>query len=165
MLLKLGVLAILIWSFFQIEIASTVFIVLIVLVESYQFFIDKIGKPKINQLKLSDAEFKALQKYHIYFRFPFASRSVSSTLSAIQLSSFIWVPWLLYNHFWWQAVFVAANYLIAAHFAFKLNPGFFLYDAVYKKGKLEFELEMKAVDSLTEKIFKKKIYLKKPKKK
>lgn len=172
---KLIIFGLLIWSFFQIKIASTILIILIILAEGHQFLVDKIGKPKDNLLNLPDKEFKVLQKYHIYFSYPFVSKQLSSMFSAIQLLSFVWVPWLAYNHYWWQAIFIIANYLVAAHFAFKLNPRFFLHDAVDSRKITDFppenfkeiqyhlklEKEMIAVDSLVKKIFEDKICLKK----
>jgi len=93
-----------------------------------------------------------LRKYHLYFRYPFASRSFSSILSGIQLSAFIWVPWLLYNRLWIPAIFIGLNYFIAGPIAVKLNPRFFLHDAVENKGNRYFLSEMMAVDSVCEKI-------------
>lgn len=91
----------------------------------------------------------------------------------LNCASFILVPWFVYNHYWWQAIFITINYLIAAHLAFKVNPRSFLYNTI--KGRkitdispdnlkeirhfIKLDNELEILDSLAKKIFEDKVYL------
>lgn len=151
-MLKLLAFGILIWSFFQPLIAAIVFVTLIVLFEGWLLLSNIFWKPKVNTDYWTTEEQAAIRKYHLYFRYPFASRSFSSTLSGIQLSAFIWVPWLLYNRIWIPAIIIGLNYFIAAPLVLKLNPQSFFHDAVENRGNTDLLPEMMAIDSVSEKI-------------
>ena len=142
-----------IWSFFQPFVASVVFFICIGLLEGYLLFLNNSGKPLIkNQGELNDNENMVLKKYHIYFYYPFTASSLSSTLSLIQITTFIIVPWLLYKHIWIQAVLIGLNWFPSALLSRILNPMFFLHNAVEKKENEMLREEMLAVDSVCEKI-------------
>lgn len=151
-MLKIISLAFIVWSFFGPIIASTIFISFFVILEGWLLLVHFSNKPKYNLRYFTPSELKVLKKYHLYFRYPFSSKSFSSTVSGIQLSAFIFVPWLLFNKIWMQAIIIGINYFIAGKIAVKLNPRFFLHDAVDNHGAMEFTDEMNAVDSVCEKI-------------
>ena len=95
---------ILIWSFWQPLSASIVFLIFIGLFEGWLFCCQQFGKRwlKVDIKEWAAEEIEALKKYNVYFLCPFASRIFSSILSGISLSTFIWVPWLLYNKYGYQ---------------------------------------------------------------
>ena len=123
------------------------------MLEVYLILLSTFDKPRIEHTDLfSSVEIAIIQKYNLYFRYPFTAISLSTTLSFIQLSTFIWVPWLLYNHLWVPAVLIAINYFISALLSRKLNPQYFLRQAVEKKGKEHIRSEMLIVNKVCEKI-------------
>lgn len=145
----------LIWGFFAPGTAAWVYIVLIAIFEGWIAGLQFLARPTMD----SDAvatwaprEQAALRKYHLYFRWPFASQAFSSTLSGTQLAAFVWVPWLLWNGHWWAGAIIGANYFLAGPLAAKLNPRLFLHEAVEKKGQYEYMEEMVAVDAVCERI-------------
>ena len=96
-MLKLLVFLILLFSFVEPEVATIIFIVLLVLFEGWLLLMNALSNPKLNVPLWTIYEKEAVKKYPLFFRYPIASKSFSSTLSGIVLSTFIWVPWLLYN--------------------------------------------------------------------
>lgn len=130
-LISIGVIGTLIWSFFSPPLAAKVFLILVAVFEGYIFLMSRTGRT--DHLEAFSAphyfnpdEVTVIKKYHLYFKFPLASRDFSAALSAIQLSAFVWVPWLLYQDLWLTAIAIGANYFIAAPLAMQLNPRLFL---------------------------------------
>ena len=141
-----------VWSLFQPQIASNVFIVFFLLLEIWILLDHFTGKPKTQTNIFTNAEWKVFKKYHLYFRFPFTSRLLSPVISGIQLSAFIFGPWLLYRKLWTQAIVIGLNYFVAGKVAVKLNPRVFLHDAVENHGDVVLMEEMTTVDRVCEKI-------------
>lgn len=130
-LISVGVIGNLIWSFFNPVLAAKVFIILVGLFEGYIILMSRIGRPdNLGAFNppyyLNPDEVAVVKRYHLFFRFPFASRELSAALSGIQLSSLVWVPWLLYQQEWLAAIALALNFFIAATLAMQLNPRLFL---------------------------------------
>lgn len=111
-----------------------------------------LARPALDPTKWSPAELSALRKYFIYFRYPSAAKIFSGACSAIGLSAFLWVPWLVYKGFWIRAILIGLNYFLANGLAVNLNPQLFLRDAVVKKGKQTQLPELLAVESISEKL-------------
>jgi|GEM_PF-2030481 len=151
---KLLLLAIIIYSFWNPLVASTIFITIIGLFEIWIILAQWQGKnivPKDD--KWSFQEFETIKKYYTFFRYPFAAKIFSATLSMIQLSVFIWVPWLIYRNLWIPAILIGINYFIAGTLAVKLNPRHFLHDAVEKQNGTQYLSEMLMVDTIIEKMW------------
>lgn len=156
-LISFGVFATLVWSFFNPIWASRVFLfVFIAAFEGYIFLMSRAGRPDhleafTEPFYLSPDELTVVKKYHLFFKFPFASRDFSGALSGIQLSTVIWVPWLLYNDMWLTAIAIGLNYFIVAPLAMQLNPRLFLSRA---KGAavLFAHGELTAIESAFEKL-------------
>lgn len=146
------IIGIIVWSFFKPFTASIVFLILFILFEGYVILLNYSSKPTPDASKWSEDEITVLRKYPYYFNYPFTSKSDSSNLSGIALSTFIWVPWLLYNNLWLLAIIIGVNYFISTSLCTKLNPRSFLHDAVENRGKMFLLSEMEAVDSVCEKI-------------
>lgn len=142
----------LVWSIWSPWPASTAFIVVFTLVEGYVLLGQRTARFNPDPQHWDLEEVAVLREYPLYFRFPMSSRSLSGVLSAVQLSVFLWVPWLLYNELWWQAILIGMNYFLAGRLAVKLNPRGFLHDAVERKGKTDMTPLMEAVDRVCEKI-------------
>jgi len=155
-LISFGVIGTLVWSFFDPIWASSAFIILIAVFESYIFLMSRAGRPDrleafTEPLYLNPDEVAVVKKYHLFFKFPFASREFSAALSAIQLSVLVWVPWLLYQELWPTAIAIGANYFIAAPLAMQLNPRLFLSRAA-GAAALFAHGEAMAIESALEKL-------------
>jgi len=166
------VIALLVWSFFQLNYALIGFAVYVVWTEGYILLLQLVTFLKYRKdrlgIKLPPEEVPVFVKYYTYFTHPFASKAYSSVMSSILLSTFVWVPWLLYNQYWWQAVVIGINYLFALDFSIKLNPQHFLLHKISKLKNItdippnkvllykEYERELKLVDSIVDKTLGKK---------
>jgi len=152
-MLKVLIIAFVVLTFIYPTNASLSYVIFLMLFEGYIFLLNKIDKPILrNPDELSLSERAALKKYHLYFKYPFAASSFSSTLSSVQLATIVLVPWLLYKQIWIQAGMILSNYIFAAYLAQRLNPIFFLHNAVEKRGNEFLREEMMAVDSICNRI-------------
>jgi len=140
-----------VWSLFQAAIASYVFVGLAALFVAYLFFIDITNRPKPDPLLWAPDEIEIMQKYHLALRFPFGARDLSCYLNGIRWSSLIWVPWLLWNHLWIPAAFLVVNFFVTASLSTRLDPFFFLSDAV-KRGQTRFVGELATLQAVQEKL-------------
>lgn len=100
-----------------------------------------------------------IEKYRIFFQFPFASRMLSPAFSAILLSAFLLVPWFIIKGLYIQAILVGLNYFVAGQLSVLTNPQFFLHDNL-DKGKIKdpimifkFKSDMDAIDSALKKMY------------
>lgn len=157
-LISFGVIATIIWSFFTPLWASKVFLFgFIMAFESYIYLMSRVGRPDnlepfSEPFYFNPEEVAVVKKYHLFFKFPFASREFSGAISGIQLSSFIWVPWLLYNGLWITAIAIGTNYFIAGWLAMQLNPRLFLQQGVNGPAAFIAISELQAIDSAFEKL-------------
>lgn len=154
---KLITIALLIGGFFNPSVASWAFIGFFVLLELYIVATQYSGKG-LSSDKLNERENELLQKYNVSVRYPIVSKNLSAALSAVQLSTFIWVPLLTWKKEYPQAVIIVLNYLPAGLLSQKLNPRFFL-DQVAKKGKgiesVTAAIERDEITALMEKVYSK----------
>jgi hypothetical protein len=140
-----------IWSLFQPTIAGYSYVAISTIFSAYLFFIDIAGKPQPDPLLLSPNEIRVLKLYHLAIRFPYASRDLSCCLNGIRLSSFVWVPWLLYDGLWIPAVFFIAYFFVTASLSVRLDPFFFFGDAI-SHGKKQYCYEFMLLKNVTEKL-------------
>lgn len=161
-LITVGIIGTLVWSYFNPLWASKIFLFgFIGLFEGYIWLMGRVGRPDglepfTEPLYLNPDEVAVVKKYHLFFKFPFASRQFSGALSAVQLSTFIWVPWLLYNGLWLTAVAIGGNYFVAGYLAMQLNPRLFLQRAS-GAAALYAESELSAIDSAVRKLIKRPV--------
>jgi len=165
-LISFGVIGTLVWSFFSPLWASNVFLIFFVIFEGFIFLMSRAGRSNhidafTAAYDLNTKEVAVVKKYHLFFRFPFASRDFSAAISAVQLSTFVWVPWLLYQGLWLTAIAIGFNYFIAAPLAMQLNPRLFLsraadrLDALGPAGvlaRISEGGELRAIESALEKL-------------
>lgn len=144
-------LSLFLWSIFQPKIAAYVFTGISAIFVVYLFFIDIASKPKPNPSIWSADEIMILKKYHLALRFSFGARDFSCFLNGIRWSSFIWVPWLLWNHIWIPAAFLIINFFITSSLSVRLDPFFFLSDAV-RRGQYQFSSELSLLQELADKL-------------
>ncbi len=138
-------------AFWYPLVAGGTFLISSIIFEIYLFLINRIKFQISNKEKWSDDEKEILQKYSLYFRFIRIPRLFSFTLTAIQLSVLFWVPLLLYKNHWLLAVIIGLNYFMAGLLSAKLDPKFFLRDAI-SKGKSRFSRELDLINNINKKL-------------
>ena len=131
--------------------ASYAFVGLAAIFVAHLFFIDITGKPKPDPSIWTSDEIRVLRKYHLAIRFPFGARDFSCYLNGIRWSSLIWVPWLLWNHLWIPGAFLVVNFFVTGSLSVRLDPFFFLSDAV-RKGQHQFAGELSILQKVQEKL-------------
>ena len=140
-----------IWSLFKPALAGYVYLGGAALFVGYLFLTDILGKPNPDPAVWAADEREVLKKYHLALRFPLASNDMSVYLNGIRWSSFLWVPWLLWNHDWIASVFLAANFFASGLLSVRLAPFFFLGDAV-RRGHYQFAAELSLLQSVAQKL-------------
>jgi hypothetical protein len=140
------ILATLIGSFFHYAFPLRFFVGFVAVFEGHMLLMSLIESRKSiptfsSPYYFNPDEVNVLKTYPLFFKFPAASRDFSAALSAIQLSSFVWVPWLIYQAHWIEAIVIGANFFIAGRLSMKLNPILFLsratgIDSIIAAGQL-----------------------------
>jgi len=110
--------------------------------------------------KYTEQEIQAIEKYHIFFRSPVISRSLSAMFSGFQLAVFVLTPYLIYRGYLIPAIIIAISYFISPQFSVTLDPQFFLHDNL-DKGKIKeghkfygkFKEEITSIDSALGKMY------------
>ncbi len=151
-MLKILSIVLLILAFFFPMTASWIYIGIIVTVEASLLILSRKRNTISTKIEITPEEKIIIDKYYLYFRFPLTAKSLSSSLSLIAISAFIWTPWLIYQQLWVSVAVIATNYFLAQYLSTKLNIRFYLHDAVEIRGKEEYRHEMVIVDSICEKL-------------
>jgi len=156
--MKFLILGIVLLTFFKPIFGSWLFIIIVALMEIGIALISlsKI-KVKNDNNKYTLKEIEMIERYRLFFQYPFASRELSSTFSAVQLAIFPLVPWLIIKGLFIQAIVIGINSFVATQLSVILNPQFFLHDNL-DKGKIkkpeyitQFTEDMNAIDSALKK--------------
>ncbi len=158
--MRFVILGLVIFTFFKPNMSSLIFITCAALLEIWAI-LTNLSKVKVKNEdnKYTPKEVEVIERYHIFFQYPMTSRMLSPILSAIQLSAFILVPWLLFKGLYIQAFIIGVNYFVAPQLAVILNPQFFLHDNL-DKGKIKdqnyrerFIRDRHAINSALEKMY------------
>ncbi len=147
-------------SFWKPAIGSILFIVVAFLLEGW-ILLTNLRKISVKNEdnKYTPKEVEVIERYHLFFQYPTACRILSRMFSAIQLSVFLLVPWLLFKGLYIQATIIGLNYFFSSQLAVILNPQFFLHDNLDKSKikdlsmKLTMTEDMHAIDSALEKMY------------
>jgi len=94
--MQLLILGLVILIFFKPVFGSWTFIIIVATLELWIVLVNltKI-KVKNDDNKYTFKEVEVIERYRLFFKYPFASRIFSPMFSGIQLSVFPLVPWLL----------------------------------------------------------------------
>jgi len=144
-------LAFFIWSLFNLQTAAYAFIAVQILFEGYLFLGDRMGRPKPEPSDWTAEEIEIRRKYHLSYQNPFRAQKLSGLLNGFRLSVIFWLPWLLWNELWIPVAFLIVNFFITASLSVRLNPIFFLENAV-RKGQNQFSQELSLVREVGEKL-------------
>jgi len=138
-----------VWSVFQPKIASYSYLIVTILYVGYLFLIDISGRPKPDPSSWTPEEIHIIKTYHLALRYPRAAKDMSVILNGFRWTAIFWVPWLLWNHLWICAIFIAVNFFVSSDLSVKLDPFFFLSDAI-RRGKSQFVPELTLLQQVDE---------------
>lgn len=142
------------WGLFMPHAAGYTYVAIYALFASYLIFIDRL-KPNPSTDKYSLKEIEIIKKYHLALKFSFGSRDMSVFLNGFRWSGFLWVILFLFNHMWIAAAFTVVAFFITADISVRLDPFFFLGQAV-RSGQIQFASELALLNQVAEKINSKK---------
>lgn len=131
--------------------ATYIFITVTAIFEGYLFLIDKLKKPNPDPSIWTSEEIGVIRKYHIALRYSFISKDLSVVLNGFRWSVLLWIPLLLWNHMWSFAVILAANFIITGGLSVRLDPFYFLSDAV-NRGKYQFAYELSLLNEVADRL-------------
>ena len=139
MLMFIPAVAILIWGFFSPAVASWTFIGLFIAIfegHSLVMYLTRRSKISIEPSEppyfLTERELLVVRKYPVLFVLPFAALEYASGLASIPLTSYVWVPWLLYNGLYVQASIIAVNFFLIGHLVIRIDPRNFYKQAMQR---------------------------------
>ncbi len=148
MLFWLAALGIFIWSLFSPEIAGYSYIAAMLLLEIWHYLVELISRPNPDPEYWDDEEIEIIRKYHIFIRYPFGARVISTAINGFRtIGLFLFSPWMLYNKIWICAAIAIVNYILVGPLIVRFDPLTILSDAV-QRGKLEFEEELELLEDV-----------------
>lgn len=139
-----------IWALFMPHAAGYTYIIIYGLFGGYLFLIDKM-KPNLDSEKWSTEEIEIIRKYHLALRFSFGTRDMSLYLNGFRWVSILWVILFLFNQMWFSALFLVISFFITASISVRLDPFFFLAQAV-QSGQMQFAHELSLLKSISERL-------------
>jgi hypothetical protein len=141
-----------IWSLYNLTISTYIYTTIVILHSLYLIFLDFL-KPSPNPKKFNKTEIELIRQYHLFLRYPLGSKFHSIILNTFRWSAILWTPWLYWNSYWLSGSLLLVNFILLAGLSVRLDPIFFLSDAV-SKGKFQFEDELENLNLLCNKIWK-----------
>jgi hypothetical protein len=139
------------WSLFHPTLASWIFVGLTALFVGWLFLAEIMSNPSPDPLIWRPDECEIIRKYYLAIRYPHGANTMSNFLNGIRMASLIWIPWMLWNHLWIPALFLAINYYLSAPLACRLDP-FFTLSLVAQKGHVQFAEELIALRAVSAKL-------------
>lgn len=129
--------AVLIWGFFSPATASWTFIGLFIAIfEGHSLVMylthrSKVSiKPDEPPYFLSPDELLVVRKYPVLFMLPFAAMEYARGLAGIPLTSYAWVPWLLYSGLYVQGAIIVVNFFLVNQLVVRIDPRNFYQQAM-----------------------------------
>lgn len=139
-----------IWALFMPHAAGYTYVAIYGLFAGYLFLIDKM-KPNPDPEKWSTKEIEIIKKYNLALKFPFGAKDMSVYLNGFRWASILWVILFLFNQMWFSALFLVVSFFITASISVRLDPIFFLSDAV-NRGQKQFTTELNLLQQVIEKM-------------
>ena len=142
----------LIWAILMPKVGGYAFVAVYVAFQAYLFVIDA-AKPNPDQSRWFADEITILREYHLALRFPFGARIMSQALNGFRWIGLLFLsPWLLWNHMWIAVVVVIISFFVTGPISVRLDPFFFLSDAVNRGGRTQFASELALLKQVSERL-------------
>ena len=139
-----------IWALFMPRIAGYIYVAIYGLFEGYLFLTDTI-KMRPNPNKWSTEEIKIIKKYYLALKFSFGAKDMYCCSNGFRWSGILWLILFLFNQMWIAAVFVVVSFFITASISVRLDPFFFLGQAV-ASGQIQFAHELSLLHQVAKKL-------------
>jgi hypothetical protein len=139
-----------IWALFMPQIAGYSYIAIYALFAGYLLLIDKF-KPNPDPEKWTSEEIETIRKYHLALKFSFGAKDMSVFLNGFRWASILWIILFLINQMWFAAAFLVFAFFITADISVRLDPFFFLGQAV-QSGQMQFSYELSMLQEVAEKL-------------
>jgi len=132
--------------YFNLKIGGYGFIIFYTVFQAYLFFIDR-WKPNLDLSEWSFDEIEIIKKYKLALFLPYGSKIASSLLNGFRwFGLFFFVPLFLLNQMWYSASFIVISFFITGSISVRLDPFFFLRDAV-THGQYQYRNELELLTS------------------
>ena len=141
-------------ALFLPKTSTYIYLAILILFELYLYFIDIFNRPKPNNNYWNYEELRIIKEYHLAIRYSYGAKIFSIILNGFRFTIFIWVPLLLINSFWIPAIILVINFFFTGSLAVRLDPIFYLKDAV-KKGKMKYYYELSLIQQVMNKYISK----------
>jgi len=116
----------------------------------YLLLIDRL-KPNPSTDRYSLKEVEIIKKYHLALKFSFGAKDMSVFLNGFRWSGILWVILFLFNQMWIPAIFTVITFFITADISVRLDPFFFLGQAV-QSGQMQFASELSLLKQVSDKL-------------
>lgn len=127
-------------TLFLAPYGAALFVIYVATLEIYWF--TRLKSPKeVHGIDFTDSEMEVYKKYWLHFQYPSTSRTYSSTLSMIQLSSIGIAILLALKGYYVAAIVLGLNYFIAGPLSMRMNPSFFYSNAKRISGNQSKEID------------------------
>ena len=143
-------LSLFVWGLFMPHAAGYTYVVIYALFTCYLILIDRL-KPNPSTDKYSLEEIEIIKKYHLALKFSFGAKDMSVFLNGFRWSGFLWAILFLFNQMWIPAIFTIVAFFITADISVRLDPFFFLGQAV-QSGQMRFVHELSLLKQVSDKL-------------
>jgi tetratricopeptide (TPR) repeat protein len=143
-------LSLFVWGLFMPHAAGYTYLGIYALFAGYLILIDRL-KPNPSTDKYSLEEIEIIKKYHLALKFSFGAKDMSVFLNGFRWSGILWVILFLFNQMWIPAIFTVVAFFITAGISVRLDPFFFLGQAV-QSGQMQFASELSLLKQVSDKL-------------
>lgn len=148
----LGMLALVVFAFWQPVVAFMIFFVLAVLFELMAWFEDRRGRPAMIEVTPSmyscrhpwfqgiwtETEAQLIRNYHLFLRITFGAKMACTIInSARWMSVLLWLLLMLYKQLWIPSGLLVVNFFVAGPLTVRLDPIIFLASSVAHRPEAE----------------------------
>lgn len=111
-----------VWSLFQPVTAAYAYVAVSAVFLAFLMMLIVFGKPKLDPSAWTWYEIEIIKMYSIAVEYPPMAASFSGVLRGFRHSGIIWIPWLLWNHFWLLSIFLILMFFVSWPFSMRLDP-------------------------------------------
>lgn len=118
----IGVLILLLWSWFKPGWASAFFLIIAYSFLAFLMSYDRSARPSPDPAEWTVDEIDTIRKHHIFLTTPMMARICNANLNIFRLSVVLWIPWLLWNRVFIQPVLLGIFYFVPYSLCKRLDP-------------------------------------------
>jgi hypothetical protein len=119
-------------AFFSLQAATTVFAAIAYIVFAVVWILDRFGRPPSElqrRMILSNEQFRAYRRYHIFVNFPAVGQLLSACLNILRLAAIVWAMLALWNGQVWVGAANAGCFFVFGYTCLRLDPILYMRSA------------------------------------